>query len=205
MSGFEPEKIWAEWMDDSFFSKPVQAVLEKRHPENWKYGPNDSIAYPIFMWREAHYFTLFSTPAPAFLDTLRGGREMDWTCDLIKAVKAFRVQRANPKTTIEKFMRWRIDHMLDELSKIKPAPKPGSWSEIALGLFGRHDHGGDVRLRKALHDENARREKILNRWEAQWIAYYLTSTGAVITKDRWRDLVKGSKIALPELQEMPSH
>jgi hypothetical protein len=188
------EKFWPrESFKNSFFDKGVQKILRnKKLLKDWHQSlapvghalPNEQLAFPIRCWKVCDNAVLVQMRQPnadELIDFLRDTGS--WGSQLLSAVQLFyesggRKMRL-PKTTADLFRQWADWRYFESSSLIRPQDPPHKYAEAVEEIaksFPKVIRQNNLRvtenaLRKFIHDENARREKVMAFWEMNFEAH----------------------------------
>jgi hypothetical protein len=155
---------------ESFFDPGVQSVLMTRHPSSCESGTPKH--WPITAWQMTDQYVLVRN-----LRNFSGGeiqnalevheafsRDPLFIAELLAAIVRFRFTKAarikDPDDTLAQIQKWRTDFLF--LSKVVPRGYLEGWKK----------RRSDSAYRKAVHDENKRRDKIMADWLDCWTAYF---------------------------------
>ncbi len=175
-----------DWWNNSFFDKGVQIVLDEIRPdrEQGETPPDEALALPIRAWKVCDNAVLMQMRPPNAGELIDFLRDMgSWGSRLLAATQLYYEtggrRMRDPKTLGDLFRKWADSRYFESTSLIRPQDPPWKYGEAVAEIQRAFQavieqnnlSVTDNALRKYLHDENSRRESIMQHWETNWEAY----------------------------------
>jgi hypothetical protein len=175
-----------DWWKNSFFDDNVQEILNQWHPDSAPAGlalRDEDFAAPIRAWKvcDSAVLSQYSEPCAADLINFLSDT-VSWGGRLLVAVQQFYEQGGRkmrePKTQADLFRQWADWRYFEATSEIRPQEPPHKYAEAVDEIkkaFSKVIRANNLSvtegaLRKFMHDENARRNSIMQRWEKNFEA-----------------------------------